>query len=84
MGESETLSALFSADKISKVKINLIAAYKKTCSLTIAEMPQYFVTSATESLGKEEVLNIDEVNQIFKNNSQFSYFKTIWPWRAYL
>jgi GTP-binding protein len=38
MGESEIPSALFSpkADKISKVKINShIAAYKKTCSLTI-------------------------------------------------
>ena len=38
-----------------------------------AEMPQYFVTSATESLGKEDVLNyIDEVNQeIFKSGGQF-------------
>jgi uncharacterized protein YnzC (UPF0291/DUF896 family) len=45
------------------VKINSHIAYKKTCSLTIAEMPQYFVTSATES-GKEDVLHyVDEVNQ---------------------
>ena len=38
-----------------------------------AEMPHYFVTSATESTGKEELLNyIDEVNQeVFKNNNQF-------------
>jgi GTP-binding protein len=33
-------------------------------------MPQYFVTSATESIGKEELLSyIDEVNQ--------EYLKTI-------
>jgi GTP-binding protein len=38
-----------------------------------AEMPQYFVTSATESTGKEIVLDyIDQVNQeVFKNNSTF-------------
>jgi GTP-binding protein len=38
-----------------------------------AEMPPYFVTSATESLGKEDLLNyIEEVNQdVFKNNGQF-------------
>jgi GTP-binding protein len=38
-----------------------------------AEMPNHFVTSATESTGKMELLNyIDEVNQeVFKNNSQF-------------
>jgi hypothetical protein len=30
----------------------------------LAEMPHYFVTSATESTGKEELLSyIDEVNQ---------------------
>jgi GTP-binding protein len=30
-------------------------------------MPQYFVTSATESIGKEELSYIDEVNQeVFK------------------
>jgi GTP-binding protein len=33
-------------------------------TITWAEMPQYFVTSATESTGKEELLTyIDEVNQ---------------------
>jgi GTP-binding protein len=38
-----------------------------------AEMPHYFVTSAAESTGKEEVLRyIEEVNQeVFKNNSEF-------------
>jgi GTP-binding protein len=36
-------------------------------------MPHYFVTSATESTGKEAVLDyIEEVNQeVFKNNNQF-------------
>jgi GTP-binding protein len=38
-----------------------------------AEMPPYFITSATEGTGKEELLNyIDEVNQeVFKSNSEF-------------
>jgi GTP-binding protein len=38
-----------------------------------AEMPQYFVTSATESTGKEDVLSyIDEVNQeVFKDQNEF-------------
>jgi GTP-binding protein len=74
MGESEIPFCIIftKADKISKVKINShIAAYKKNMfANNWAEMPQYFVTSATV-IGKEEVLNyIDEVNQVFKN-SQF-------------
>jgi GTP-binding protein len=51
-----------------------IAAYKKQMfANNWEEMPHYFVTSATESIGKDDVLNyIDEVNQeVFKNNSQF-------------
>ncbi|MDI1306697.1 MAG: YihA family ribosome biogenesis GTP-binding protein, partial [bacterium] len=46
---------------------------KKMFANNWAEMPHYFVTSATESTGKEELLSyIDEVNQeVFKNNSQF-------------
>jgi GTP-binding protein len=38
-----------------------------------AEMPQYFVTSATESLGKEDVLHyVDEVNlKKFQERGQF-------------
>jgi GTP-binding protein len=63
------------ADKISKVKIDShIAAYKKKMfANNWAEMPHYFVTSATESTGKEDLLTyIDEVNQeVFKNNNQF-------------
>jgi GTP-binding protein len=36
-------------------------------------MPTYFVTSATEATGKEELLSyIDEVNQeVFKNQNEF-------------
>ncbi|HRN43450.1 MAG TPA: YihA family ribosome biogenesis GTP-binding protein, partial [Flavobacterium sp.] len=63
------------ADKISKVKIDShVAAYKKKMyANNWAEMPHYFVTSATESTGKEELLGyIDEVNQeVFKNKSRF-------------
>jgi len=38
-----------------------------------AEMPPYFVTSATETTGKEDLLNyIEEVNQdVFKSNNSF-------------
>ena len=77
MGESEIPFCIIftKADKISKTKIDShIAAYKKQMyANNWAEMPQYFVTSATEQTGKEEVLSyIDEVNQtVFKNNSQF-------------
>ena len=77
MGESEIPFCIIftKADKISKVKIHShIAAYKKNMfSNNWAEMPHYFVTSATRSIGKEELLSyIDEVNQkIFKNNNQF-------------
>jgi GTP-binding protein len=77
MGESEIPFCIVftKADKISKVKIDShIAAYKKQMfANNWAEMPNHFVTSATESTGKMELLNyIDEVNQeVFKNNSQF-------------
>ncbi len=35
-----------------------------------AEMPQYFVTSALDAIGKEDVLSyIEEINEdMFKNN----------------
>jgi GTP-binding protein len=77
MGESEIPFCIIftKADKISKVKIDShIAAYKKKMfANNWAEMPQYFVTSATEATGKEAVLDyIEEVNQeVFKNNSGF-------------
>lgn len=77
MGESEIPFCIVftKADKISKVKIDShIAAYKKQMfANNWAEMPQYFVTSATEQTGKEELLAyIDEVNEnIFKNGGAF-------------
>ena len=60
------------ADKISKTKIDShIAAYRKALlANNWEEMPQHFVTSATEGTGKKEVLAfIDSVNQdMFKDN----------------
>lgn len=77
MGESEIPFCIIftKADKISKVKIDShVAAYKKKMfANNWAEIPPYFVTSATEGTGKEDVLNyIEEINQeVFKNNSGF-------------
>lgn len=73
MGESEIPFCIIftKADKIGKTKIDAqISAYKKQMfANNWAEMPQYFVTSSTDGLGKEAVLEyIDEVNQeLFKN-----------------
>jgi GTP-binding protein len=77
MGESEIPFCIIftKADKISKVKIqsNIAAYAKQMLANNWAEMPPYFVTSATESKGKEELLSyIEEINQdVFKNNSEF-------------
>jgi len=53
------------ADKLKLNELNNnIQAYSKKMTSTIwEEMPRYFTTSATNSLGKEELLNyIDEIN----------------------
>lgn len=77
MGESEIPFCIIftKADKISKTKIDShIAAYKKQMiQNNWEEMPQYFVTSSTEGVGKEFLLNyIDEINQeVFKSESGF-------------
>jgi GTP-binding protein len=77
MGESEIPFCIIftKADKISKTKIDShLAAYKKQMLLNNwAEMPNYFVTSATEQTGKDAVLSyIEEVNEeVFKNESGF-------------
>jgi GTP-binding protein len=77
MGESEIPFCIIftKADKISKTKIDShIAAYKKQMiQNNWEEMPQYFVTSSTEGVGKEILLNyIDEINQeVFKSESGF-------------
>ena len=61
------------ADKISKGKVaQHIAAYRLALlKNNWEEMPQHFVTSATEGTGKDQVLDyIGEVNEdIFKSNS---------------
>lgn len=61
------------ADKVGKTRIHShIEAYRKQVLASgWEEMPQHFITSATESTGKEELLSfIDEINQeMFKNNS---------------
>lgn len=63
------------ADKISKTKIDShIAAYRKALlANNWEEMPQHFVTSATETTGREAVLSfIDGVNEeVFKDLNQF-------------
>ena len=75
MGESEIPFCIIftKADKISKVKIDShIAAYKKQMiQNNWAEMPPYFVTSSTEGIGKDILLDyIDEINQeVFKNDN---------------
>ena len=77
LGETEVPFCIVftKADKISKTKIEShVSAYRKQLlANNWEEMPQHFVTSATESTGKENVLQfIDEVNQeVFKDMSQF-------------
>jgi GTP-binding protein len=60
------------ADKVSRTKIDShVAAYKKALlANNWEEMPQHFVTSATETTGRDVVLGfIDSVNDdVFKNN----------------
>ncbi|MBP9793007.1 MAG: YihA family ribosome biogenesis GTP-binding protein [Flavobacterium sp.] len=61
------------SDKISKGKIEQnVAAYRKALlANNWEEMPQYFVTSSLDAVGREGVLEyIDAVNEeIFKNDS---------------
>ena len=62
------------ADKISKTKIDShIAAYRKALlANNWEEMPQHFITSATEATGREQLLEfIDEVNQEIFTNKGF-------------
>ncbi len=70
LGESEIPFCIVftKADKIGKTKVDShIAAYKKQMfANNWEEIPQYFITSAQESTGKEEVLTfIDDINQQF-------------------
>jgi GTP-binding protein len=63
------------ADKISKGKVaqNVEAYRKALLQNNWEEMPQHFVTSATEAIGKDNLLSyIDEINtEIFKNSDSF-------------
>ena len=77
LGETEVPFCIIftKADKISKGKIDShISAYKKQLlANNWAEMPQYFVTSATEATGRDTVLEyIGEVNEeVFKDLNTF-------------
>ena len=77
LGESEIpFCILFTkADKIGKNKIAInVAAYKKELlANNWEEMPPYFITSATESTGKEELLAyIEEINVgVYKDLNEF-------------
>lgn len=77
LGETEVPFCIVftKADKIGKVKAkqNVAAYTKKILANNWAEMPQYFITSATEKTGRDEILTyIDEINQVvFKENDSF-------------
>ncbi|QQL48493.1 ribosome biogenesis GTP-binding protein YihA/YsxC [Mucilaginibacter ginkgonis] len=67
------------ADKQSSVKTDQnVAQFKKALTKTFDEMPQYFITSSENKLGRDEVLGfIDEVNSRFEgidaNNQNFPF-----------
>jgi GTP-binding protein len=77
LGETEVPFCIIftKADKISKTKIDShIAAYRKQLlANNWEEMPQHFVTSATEGTGKDSILTfINGVNEeVFKNINEF-------------
>ena len=77
LGESEIPFCIIftKADKIGKNKIAMnVAAYKKELlANNWEEMPPYFITSATEGNGKEELLNyIEDINgEVYKNLNKF-------------
>lgn len=75
LGESEIPFCIIftKADKIGKTKIVAsVAAYRKQMLMNNwEEMPEYFVTSSENGMGKDELLAyIDAVNQeVFKNGT---------------
>jgi len=76
LGETEIPFCIIftKADKISRGKIDQhVAAYRKQMIANNWEdMPQHFVTSATEATGRDTVLNyIEELNQGIFNNQGF-------------
>jgi GTP-binding protein len=77
LGETEVPFCIVftKADKISRTKVDShVAAYRKQLlANNWEEMPQHFVTSATEGTGKDSILAfIDSVNEdVFKNINEF-------------
>ena len=77
LGETEVPFCIIftKADKISRTKVDShVAAYKKQLlTNNWEEMPQYFVTSATEGTGKDKLLEfIGSVNEdVFKDLNSF-------------
>jgi GTP-binding protein len=77
LGESEIPFCIVftKADKLGKNKIAInVAAYKKELfANNWAEMPPYFITSATDGTGKEELLKyIEEINvDVYKDLNEF-------------
>lgn len=77
LGETEVPFCIIftKADKISRTKVDShVAAYKKQLlTNNWEEMPQYFVTSATEGTGKDKLLEfIGTVNEdVFKDLNSF-------------
>jgi GTP-binding protein len=77
LGESEVPFCIVftKADKIGKNKVAInVAAYKKELlANNWEEMPPYFVTSATDGTGKDELLNyIEEINvDVYKDLNEF-------------
>lgn len=74
LGENEIpFSIVFTKSdklKLSELNRNIEVYIKKMTSTLWEEMPQYFVTSATSSSGKEELLNyIDSLNEALEENS---------------
>lgn len=72
LGENQIpFSIIFTkADKLTKNKLPLnIQAYANEMLKYWEEMPNYFITSSSSGLGKDEVLNyIDEINQQIANS----------------
>lgn len=77
LGETEVPFCIIftKADKISRGKVDAhVAAYRKALlANNWEEMPQYFVTSATEGTGKDTVLDFIELinEEVFKDLNQF-------------
>lgn len=72
LGENQIpFSIIFTkADKLTKTKLPIqIEAYIREMLMYWEEMPNYFISSSSSGLGKEEILNyIQEINQEMANS----------------